>query len=116
MEKLSAVNRSVAAAAGPRANFLLPADNDNLLAITLALAGEVATLYERLDTIERVAEQQLGLSRTMLEAFVASPDVQAERGRWHEAFVARLMRTLTHEVAVLKAQDGPPIPQKSGGD
>ena len=102
MDKLAAVKRSVAAAAGPRADFLRPSDNDTLLAITLALAGEVATLYERLDTIERVAGQELGLSRDKLAAFVASATVQAERSQWHEAFVARLMRTLTHEVAVLQ--------------
>ena len=116
MDKMAAVRRSVAAQAGPRADFLRPADNDTLLAITLALAGEVATLYERIDTIERVAEQELGLSRQKLDAFSPPPAVQAERSQWHDAFVARLMRTLSHQVATLQALDGPPIPERSAGD
>lgn len=116
MEKLAAVKSSVAAEAGPRSDFLWPSDNDSILAITLALAGEVATLYERVDTIERVAGQELGLSRDKIDAFVASPAVQAERGQWHDAFVARIMRTLTQEVEVLKARGSRPIPEKSAGD
>src|SRR3546814_9420008 len=59
MEKLAAVKCSVAAEAGPRSDFLWPSDTDTVLSIVMALAGEVATLYERVDTIERVVEQEL---------------------------------------------------------
>lgn len=116
MEKLAAVARSVAAEAGPRSRFLQPSDNDELLGITLALAGEVATLYERLDVLERVLEAGFGLSRETLDGFVASPEVLAQRGQWHDAFVTRLMRPLTQEIERLKAQGGAPVPESSGGD
>src|SRR3546814_20069700 len=104
MEKLAAVKCSVAAEAGPRSDFLWPSDTDTVLSIVMALAGEVATLYERVDTIERVVEQELGLSREKLDAFVASSAAQAERGQWPDAFVARLVRRLTQDVAL--RQDG----------
>ena len=116
MDKNDAVVRSVAAQAGPRSRFLLPSDSDELLGITLALAGEVTTLYERLDTLERVIEQELGLPRDRLDGFTATPADLAERSRWHDAFVNRLMRSLTQELARIKAEDGPPIPQTSGGE
>jgi hypothetical protein len=116
MDKNDAVVRSVAAQAGPRSRFLLPSDSDELLGITLALAGEVTTLYERLDTLERVIEQELALSREKLDGYEPTQADLAERGRWHEAFVNRLMRSLTQELARIKAQDGPPIPQGSGGE
>lgn len=116
MEKSDAVARSVAAQAGPRSRFLLPSDNDELLGITLALAGEVATLYERLDTLERVIEQDLGLDRARLDGYAATPADLAARGRWHDDFVNRLLRSLTQELARIKAEDGPPVPQASGGE
>lgn len=116
MKKLAAVRSSVAAEAGPRPDILMPSDNDTLLSMVMALAGELAVLYERVDTIERVAEQELGLSRESLDSFVASPAVQQERSQWNEAFVTRLTRSLAQEVERLKAQGGPLVPTRSGGD
>src|SRR3546814_20246903 len=89
MEKLAAVKCSVAAEAGPRSDFLWPSDTDTVLSIVMALAGEVATLYERVDTIERVVEQELGLSRAKLDAFVPSSAAPAERGRSAERPVGK---------------------------
>src|SRR3546814_18821218 len=47
------------------------------------------------------------------EAVSCRSAAQAERGQWHDAFVARLMRRLTQDVAILQAKDGPPIDRKS---
>ena len=116
MEKIEAVARSVAAQAGPRSQFLAAADNDELLGITMALAGEVATLYERLDSLERVIEQDLGVPRQRLDAFAAGPEVLAERSRWHDAFVLRLMRSIQQELEHVRTREGPPIPEASAGE
>ena len=116
MEKLDAVRRSVAAISGDHARFLLPSDNEELLGITLAMAGEIGALYEQIDTLQRVLVSELGLSREKLDSYLPDTAALSARGEWHDAFVSRVMRPLTQEIERLKAQDGIAVPLGSGGD
>ena len=43
-------------AKGRRPTYFDDPENDKLLAIVMALAGEVSVLRDRLDTVERLAE------------------------------------------------------------
>lgn len=102
MDKLEAVRRSIAEAAGPRPAFFSDPDVDRVLAITMAVSGEVAVMAERLDTLERVlAEKQL-LTREDLAEYAPDEQVVAERMRWHEAFVSRVLRVVEQELETLK--------------
>lgn len=103
MNKLDAVERAAAAASGPRPYFLDNADCDRLLSMVLAMAGQLTTLHERLDTLTRVLEANDLLKPGVLEAFQPDASVQAERLAWDEAFVRRLLRVLSYEFEALKA-------------
>ncbi len=104
MDKLEAVRRSIAESAGPRPAFFKDPDVDRVLAITMAVSGEVAVMAERLDTLERVLEEKQLLGREELTGYQPDPDVVAERMRWHEAFVSRVLRVVEQELEVLKKQ------------
>ena len=48
-------------AKGKKPTFFADPQVDKLMAIVMALAGEVSVLRERLDTVERLAESKLWL-------------------------------------------------------
>lgn len=106
MTSISPVQRAAAAASGARPSFLDNPDCDRLLSMLLAMAGQMTTLYERLDTLTRVLEANDLLKPGALDAFQPDAAVQAERLQWDEAFVQRLLRVLTYEFETLKAQEG----------
>ncbi|MCC5870598.1 MAG: hypothetical protein JJU27_19025 [Gammaproteobacteria bacterium] len=102
MDKLEAVRRSIAEAAGPRPTFFSDPDVDRVLAITMAVSGEVAVMAERLDTLERVLEEKQLVNRDELTRYTPDQQVVAERMRWHEAFVSRVLRVVEQELETLK--------------
>ncbi len=102
MDKLEAVRRSIAEAAGPRPTFFSDPDVDRVLAITMAVSGEVAVMAERLDTLERVLEEKQLLTRAELADYTPDEQVVSERMRWHEAFVSRVLRVVEQELETLK--------------
>jgi hypothetical protein len=75
---------------------------DQLLAIILALTGEVSVLHERLDTVERLLEAKGGLSIADIEAFQPNEKVSQEREQWRAAYIARVLRVVQDELAALQ--------------
>lgn len=71
---------------------------ERVLAITLALAGEIAVLHEKLDTIARVASEQERFTLADLEAYQPSPEAALERDAWRKAYIQRVLRVL-HDAA-----------------
>jgi hypothetical protein len=71
---------------------------DKLLAIVLALAGEVSVLRDRLDTIERLAQAKGILSIEEIETYQLDEQVAGERSRWRADYLARVLRVLQEEV------------------
>lgn len=67
---------------------------DSLTSMVLALAAEVSVLHERLDTVERVAESKGALSRADIEAYRATPEVDAMREKWRAEFLDRVLRSV----------------------
>jgi hypothetical protein len=114
MNKLEAVIKSVSQSAGPRPHFFQDPDVDRVLDITMALAAELAAVYERVDTLERVLEKRGGLDRADLEAYQPDGEVSTARLQWDEAFVRRLLRVLSAELSELK--DGAAVPSAIQGE
>ncbi|MFN7173531.1 MAG: hypothetical protein ACK4MT_02310 [Thermaurantiacus tibetensis] len=114
MEKLDAVRKSVRTVAGQRPTFLDGADSDRLLAMVLALAAELASVYERLDTLERVLEGRVGLDRAELDGFEPDDAASRERMDWHEAMVERVLRVLSAELEALRDRPGTALPEVRG--
>ncbi|MDA5192925.1 hypothetical protein [Govanella unica] len=90
MDKLDAVKRTIATPPGPRPQFFSDPAIDQLLDITVAMAGEMAVLYERLDSLERLIEKAGLADRATIEGYQPDPATLAERMKWNEAFVMRV--------------------------
>ncbi|HRE42489.1 MAG TPA: hypothetical protein PKY87_00795 [Terricaulis sp.] len=105
MRKLEAVAHAAAASSGPRPHFLESADCDRLLSMLLAVASQLSAVNERLDTLEKVLENNGLLGRDALAAYQPDDAVQAERLEWDQAFVTRMFRVLSYELDALKASD-----------
>ncbi|HEY9847097.1 MAG TPA: hypothetical protein V6D03_12995 [Candidatus Caenarcaniphilales bacterium] len=70
---------------------------DQLLAIVMALAGEVSVLRERLDTVERLAEAKGLFNLREIEAYCPSDLVTEERDQQRSAYLARILRVVLEE-------------------
>lgn len=71
---------------------------DKLLWMTLTLMEELSVTRDRLDTVERLLEQERLLARAAIDRFVPRGPAAAERGARRAAFVERVMRAVQAEL------------------
>ena len=95
-------------AKGQRPHFFDDPQIDKLLAIIMALAGEVSVLRERLDTLERLAEAKGLVLRDEIEAYRADDSAAAERERWRADYLERILRVVHQEREALADGKAPP--------
>lgn len=84
-------------AKGRRPYFFDDPNVDKLLAMLMALAGEVSVLRDRLDTYERLATEQKWATEANIEAYEPSPEIKAERAARRGEYVSRIMRIINDE-------------------
>jgi predicted nucleic acid-binding Zn-ribbon protein len=85
-------------AKGKRPIYFDDPQTDKLLAIVMALAGEVSVLRERLDTLERLVQGKGILSIAEIEAYQPDEQVVQEREQQRTDYIARLLRVIEEEV------------------
>jgi len=102
------IRLAAAKAKGKRPAYFDDPAIDRLLSMVLALAGDVAVLRERLDTIERLLEARGTLSRADIEGYQPDRDASYERGLQHRELVARLLRGVQQDMESL-AEIEPPL-------
>ena len=105
-----------AAASGKRPYFFDNPDIDRLIAIMLAMAGELAVARERLDTVERLLARRGTLSRADLDQFQPDAAEAEERGRWHLEYLARIFRVLQQEQELLQRGPAEPSSEEVSGE
>jgi len=102
----AALADSSAKPAGKRPYFLTP-EVERVMAITMAIAQELAVTRERLDSLERLLEIKNILAREDIEDFNPTPEAAAERGLWTQEYLARILRIVQQEgEAVAHAAQG----------
>jgi hypothetical protein len=97
-------------AKGERPAYFADPAVDKNLSITLALAGEVAVLKDRLDTIERLLEAGQPVSRAAVDDYKPDVKVRAARDAWREQYLANVLRIVhqeREELAKLAAETEP---------
>ncbi len=72
--------------------------NDQLLAMVMALLGEVAVLRDRIDTHERLSAARGLWTGEDVDTFVADESVQKKRGCERQAIMDRVLKVLTEDV------------------
>lgn len=89
------VKRSVK---GRRPQFFDNAEIDRLHGMMMAMATEMAVLYQRIDTMERVAAQKGLVLRDELENHVPDAAAESEREVWRQKFLDRLFYLYREEL------------------
>lgn len=84
-------------AKGERPQYFDDPAVDKVLAITMALAGEVAVIRDRMDTIERLMEDGKPVTREVLDTYRPDPKVREERDSWREVYFGNILRIVLQE-------------------
>lgn len=92
---------------GKRPFFMEDTDVERVMAITMAVAQELAVMRERLDTIERLLERDGTVTREAIESFVPSRAEAEERGAWTQEYLARILRIYQQDIESLSVPDEP---------
>lgn len=85
-------------AKGKRPFYFDEPESDKLLAIVMALAGEVSVLRERLDTLERLVQAKGILSIEEIETYQPDEQTVQERNQWRADYIARILRVVQEQV------------------
>lgn len=83
-------------AAGDRPTFL-HADAERVLAVTMAVAQELAVTRERLDTVERLLARAGILDVGDIATFEPDGAIAAARSLWMQEFLVRILRVVQQE-------------------
>ena len=110
---LDALRLAGAKARGKRPYFFDDPDVERVLSITMAVAGELAVLRQRLDTIEELLEIRGSVTRADIEAFKPDPAHAERRGRWYQEYIARILRIVQQES---ETQDGDEPTSEEAGE
>lgn len=89
-------------AKGKRPVYFENPEIDKLVAIVLALTGEVSVLRDRLDTLERLVQAKGILSIDEIEAYQPDEQVTKEREKWRAEYIERVLRVVQEEVEALQ--------------
>jgi hypothetical protein len=81
---------------GPRPEFFADPAIDQLFAIVTALAAEASVAFDRIDTLERLLEQQGALSSSAVEAYQPGDAAVAVRSQRREELLQRVFGVLQH--------------------
>ena len=99
------IARAGARARGARPKYLEDPAGDRLLSIVMALAGEVAVVKERLDTVERLLDAKGSITRADIEAYEPDRAAGHERGLMHREFAARILRGVQQDMESLETAE-----------
>ncbi len=106
-DSLDPVGLAGTKAKGKRPWFLADPDVERVLSITMAVAGELAVLRQRLDTIEELLAERGSISKADIDAFMPNAAQQEARGRWNQEYLARILRIIQQQREALEHPDEP---------
>jgi Flp pilus assembly CpaF family ATPase len=91
-------------AKGQRPSYFSDPAVDKLLSMTMALAGEVSVLRDRMDTIEHLLERGEKVSREAIDGFIPDADLRARRDERRDQFIGIILKSLHEEVEEMSAR------------
>jgi len=90
--------KRIRTAKGRRPYFFDDPNIDKLLAMIMALAGEVSVIRERIDTHERLAQKKTWASHQAIEDYKPDDVTEAFRAQWRADYIARILRIVQVEL------------------
>ena len=95
-------------ARGERPYFFDDPNVDKVVAMVMGLAGEVAVLHDRQDTLERLLEAKGLVKRREIENYKPSAEVDRARADWREGFLGEILRIVEIELEAAQTGDTEP--------
>jgi hypothetical protein len=95
---MSTPNKPKRTVRGCRPQFHQDPAVDKLHGMIMAMATEMSVLYERLDTMERVAARKGVMLQTELENYTADAEAAGAREAWRQKFLERLFYLYREDV------------------
>ena len=96
MSFADALGEAGAKPAGKRPWFMAR-DAERVLAITMAVAQELAIARQRIDTLERLLATHGVLRSDEVETYVPDTRAATERAMWNQEYIARILRIIQQE-------------------
>lgn len=93
-------------ARGERPRYFEEPAVDKLMAITLALAGELAVLRDRIDTIEALSAAGDRITTEAVDGYVPDAGSRSRRDAWRETYLETVLRVVHQEKEELERQTG----------
>lgn len=93
------------AAKGKRPQYFLDSAVDKLHLMVMALIEELSVSRDRLDTVERLIEKHGLFKIRDIEEFMPDLKADAERTERRVAYIRRIMKGITDEIAQLARRD-----------
>ncbi len=108
-ENIDWIARAGTRAKGKRPDTLNDYNAERTLSIVMALAGEIAVVKERIDTVERLLDAKGTISRADIDAYAPDRDAAYERALMTKEYVARVMRGMQQEMEAMQAAPEPSL-------
>ena len=90
---------------GERPAFFDDPAVDQLMALFMAMSGELSVLYDRVDTLERLLEESGVMSRERIEAYRPDSGVADQRQQRRQEYIRRLFRIIREDAEHLVPHD-----------
>jgi hypothetical protein len=90
-------NRLPRGAKGETPQYFEDGDVGRVLSMVVALAGEMAVMRDRLDTVERLLDSGQPVTREAIERYAPTEPVRTERDAWRQEFLSIVFRVLHEE-------------------
>ena len=90
---------------GERPAFFDDPAVDQLLAIIMAMSGELSVLYDRVDTLERLLDSKQVVEREEIEGYQPPDAVEDERKQRRSAYIRRLLRIIREDAENIVPHD-----------
>jgi hypothetical protein len=92
-------------AKGQRPQFFSDPAIDKLLAMVMALAGEVSVIHDRNDTLERLIEAKGLIDKDEIDSYRPSKEVMADRDAWRQDYLSQILRIVDLDGADMGRND-----------
>ncbi|MDG2242996.1 MAG: hypothetical protein P8L66_05825 [Rhodospirillaceae bacterium] len=93
---------------GMRPQFFHDPTSDKLLAMVMALAGEVSVMRDRNDTLERLIDAKGLLDKSEIDQYKPSKEVIAERDAWRQEYLSHILRIVDLDAGDMGRNDVSP--------
>lgn len=107
--ELDPVEMAARRAKGRRPQFFDDPAVERVMAIAMALAGELSVTRERLDTLERVLAAQGLIAPDAVERYEPDAAAQAARHAMGRDYLSRVLRIIDQDVQALRDGGDPPL-------